>query len=106
MRTNSVPSSVLCNSAMLRRYVALSLLTALSMIVGCGSPEREIVPPQPLTPLTRAEWHAMEDLGVKYDPVSFERLQLGDPSLRSDAAWKKFFQTVVIPEQKKDFPNG
>jgi hypothetical protein len=96
----------MCTSAMFQRSVVLSILATLSMIVGCGSPEREIVTPQPQTPLTRAEWHAMEDLGVKYDPVSFERLQLGDPSLRSDAAWKKFFQTVIIPEQKKDFPNG
>ena len=91
---------------MFQRLIVVSVLVVLAPIVGCGSSEREIVTPQPLTPLTRAEWHAMEDLGVKYDPISFERLQLGDPSLRSDAAWNKFFQTVVIPEQKKDFPNG
>ncbi|HEV7280451.1 MAG TPA: hypothetical protein VGN57_09595 [Pirellulaceae bacterium] len=91
---------------MFQRAFVLSILIALATISGCGPPEREIVAPQPLTPLTRAEWHAMEDLGVKYDPLSFERLQLGDPSLRSDAAWNRFFQTVVVPEQKKDFPNG
>lgn len=101
-----VPSSVASGVRTLQRATVLSASIGLSTFVGCGSPEREIVAPQPLTPLTRAEWHAMEDLGLKYDPVSFERLQLGDPSLRSDAAWNRFFQTVVIPEQKKDFPNG
>jgi hypothetical protein len=91
---------------MFKRSVVLSILFLFSAIVGCGSPEREIVTLEPPTPLTRAEWHAMEDLGVKYDPVSFERLQLGDPALRSDSAWNKFFREVVVPEQKKDFPNG
>lgn len=91
---------------MFKPTVVLALLVLLSTVAGCGSPEREIVAPQPLAPLTRAEWHAMKDLGLKYDPISFERMQLGDPKLRGDAAWNKFFQEVVIPEQKKDFPNG
>jgi hypothetical protein len=91
---------------MFKPTVVLAILVLLSTVAGCGSPEREIVAPQPLTPLTRDEWHAMKDLGLKYDPVSFERMQLGDPKLRSDSAWNRFFQEVVIPEQKKDFPNG
>lgn len=91
---------------MFKLSVVLSLLVLLSTVAGCGSPEREIVTSEPLTPLTRAEWHAMEDLNLKYDPLSFERMQLGDPALRTDAAWNRFFREVVIPEQKQDFPNG
>lgn len=91
-----------------RRNLSFATLVLLSTLfgvaIGCGAPEREIVEVQPLAPLTRAEWHAMEDLAMKYDPQSFERLQLGDPSLKADAAWNKFFKEVVVPERAKDFP--
>jgi hypothetical protein len=85
--------------------VLRSFLLLLAVVVaGCGAPERDVVEAQPLAPLTRVEWHAMEDLTLKYDPQSFERLQLGDPSLKSDAAWNKFFKDVVVKERAKDFP--
>jgi hypothetical protein len=78
------------------------VLTLGFACVGCGGAEAPSVPSN--GPLTVEEWKRMDDMIMKYDPATFDRLKKGDPKLEKDAAWDNFMKTVVVPERKVDIP--
>ncbi|MEX0793799.1 MAG: hypothetical protein WD045_11730 [Pirellulaceae bacterium] len=79
------------------------LLTAIVIMGGCGPGREESKLPPDSVPLTLEIWETLPG-HEKYDGMTMERLRDSDPSLKSDAAWKKFMREVVAPQMKKDVP--
>jgi hypothetical protein len=79
-------------------------LACCGAFVGCGgAPQQTVIDLPPQEPLTIEEWKSLP-VDKKYENYAFERLRLGDPKLKSDAAWDAFMREVIVPERKKDIP--
>ncbi|HTN76677.1 MAG TPA: hypothetical protein VL096_15570 [Pirellulaceae bacterium] len=88
----------------MNRFCLLLTTLMLSALLGCGQAEQPILKTLPApTPLTIEDWKKLP-IEEKYDELSFDRLKLQDPKLKSDAAWRAFMKKEILPERTKDFP--
>lgn len=79
------------------------LILLVLIAAGCGgSKTTSTVPIE--GPLSVEQWKQMDDMTLKYDPVTFDRLKKGDPKLEDEKAWDAFMRTVVFPQRKIDIP--
>jgi len=51
------------------------------------------------------DWKKMDDIMLKYEPITFDRLRAGDPKLKDDKEWNRFMETVIMPARKIDIPD-
>lgn len=89
----------------MNHLIRLTFLAVVAFAVGCGREPNQPRELQSPTPLSVTEWKQLP-VEEKYQPESFERLKLHDPKLRSDRVWHNFMVKVVVPERKKDIPEG
>lgn len=88
----------------MRKSLSILLLSMALGLTGCGGPSfKPTLNPPPPTPLSLDDWKSLP-LSEKYDGVTFDRLRMNDPQLRSDAAWDDFMKRVIIPERNRDIP--
>lgn len=89
----------------MHQLIRLTLLALVVFAVGCGREPNEPRDLEAPTPISVTEWKELP-VEEKYQPETFERLKLNDPKLRSDRAWHYFMIKVVVPERRKDIPEG
>ena len=84
----------------MKRTLYLSAALAAALLTGCGGERtQEFMEIGPREPLTVEQWKQLPP-SEKFDPVSFERLRLGDPKLQDPKAWREFEQNVIAKEMK------
>jgi hypothetical protein len=86
------------------KFFRIVILSGAVALVGCsGQKFTPTLNPPPPTPLSLEEWKSLP-ISEKYDGVTFDRLRMNDPQLKSDAVWNDFMQRVIIPERNQDIP--
>lgn len=94
---------------MTRTFYALLLISQM-LVIGCGgSSDSEIAIGKPSkiptpSPMSVEEWKSLPNSTEKFDPEMLERMRRHNPTLKSNKAWKKFMNEVVVPEMEKDKP--
>ena len=82
--------------------VRLTVLAVCLLYLGCGgTPAPTVVDTEPLSV---EDWKNMDDMTLKYDPSTFDRLKEADPKLQDEKAWDQFMRTIVVPQRKIDIP--
>ncbi|MHC2068099.1 hypothetical protein ACYFX5_11535 [Bremerella sp. T1] len=89
----------------MRAFCYWLICMALLGVMACSSQKANSPSsPQETANLTLESWHQLPP-HEKYDGATLERLRMHDEKLvKSNRAWKKFMNEVVIPEMKKDIP--
>ena len=89
------------------RCISLCVILNLVVLTGCGSSDSEVEigkPSELAAPesLSLSEWKTISDLTLKYDSSTLEQLRASDPALKTNKAWDKFLNEVILPQMVKD----
>ncbi|WP_437185123.1 hypothetical protein SH668x_002214 [Planctomicrobium sp. SH668] len=82
------------------RVVLVAMQMAAIGILGGCSNSAPPLEPQPLQPLTIADWKNLTG-NEKFAEETMERLKLGDPKLNTTKGWNKFLATEMKAELAK-----